>query len=143
MADIPITLRCECGQTHSVKLGDTVDCACGRMYDTRELEQTRLVGVRHSQAKMRIYITFGILLIVGVASSRSALGDEGDRDRDPGQGSVLVPPPRADLRRRVFYGAGELPTWQLAASQGRAGAVSAGAVVAGAGRRCRRATPAR
>lgn len=118
MAAIPITLRCECGQTHSAKLGDHVACPCGRTYDTATLEQTRLFGVRHSQAKMRIYITFGTLFIVGVAAVTFAIwGMKGIAIGIPASGLFWFRLIGPIVRRRVFHGAGELPTWQLAASK--------------------------
>ena len=77
MAEIPITLTCECGEQHSVQVGDTVNCGCGRVYDTRARTGTA-EGVRHAQAKMRLYITFGILLLVAAAFATYVLwGREG------------------------------------------------------------------
>ena len=114
MADIPITLTCECGEQHSVRIGDTVDCGCGRVYDTTELEQGRLAGVRHAQAKMRLYITFGILLMVAAAFATYVLwGPRGIAVAVPVTGLIWFRFLGRYLRRRVFYGAGELPTWKL------------------------------
>ena len=99
---------------HQVELGDQVQCACGKSYDTRTLDQTRLMGVRRSQAKMRLYITFGLIFIVGISFATFALW---------GLKVVAIGLPASALawfrligpivRRRVFYGAGELPTWRL------------------------------
>lgn len=30
---LPVTLRCECGETHETELGQTVRCRCGRVYE--------------------------------------------------------------------------------------------------------------
>ena len=114
MPEIPITLRCECGQTHSVELGDDVQCSCGRSYDTRTLDQARLTGVRRSQAKMRLYITFGLLFIVGISFTAFALwGLKGVAIGLPASAIAWFRLIGPVVRRRVFYGAGELPTWQL------------------------------
>jgi hypothetical protein len=114
MAEIPITLRCECGQAHSVELGDHVQCSCGRSYDTRTLDQARLMGVRRSQAKMRLYITFGLLFIVGISFTAFALwGVKGIAIGLPASAIAWFRLIGPVVRRRVFYGAGELPTWQL------------------------------
>ena len=118
MPAIPITLRCECGQTHTAELGDRLRCECGRSYDTRAVDQTRLAGVRQSQAKMRVYITCGTLFIIGVAAVTFALwGLKGIAIGIPASGLFWFRLIGPIVRRRVFFGAGELPTWQLEASQ--------------------------
>jgi hypothetical protein len=112
--EIPITLRCECGQAHSVELGDQVQCSCGRSYDTRTLDQARLVRVRRSQAKMRLYITFGLIFIVGISLTTFAVwGLKGVAIGLPASAIAWFRLIGPVVRRRVFYGAGELPTWQL------------------------------
>jgi hypothetical protein len=117
MAEIPITLTCECGERHSTQVGATVTCSCGRVYDTAQLDRARLVGVRHAQAKVRLYITFGILLMVGAAFVTYVLwGPRGIAVAIPVTGLVWFRFLGRFLRRRVFYGAGELPTWKLESS---------------------------
>lgn len=118
MAEIPLTIRCECGETHSAKLGARVRCSCGRTYDTAELDQTRLVGVRHSQAKIRLYITFGLLLMAAGAMVTYVLwGARGVAVGIPITGLLWFRVIGPVVRKRVFYGAGELPTWQLKGSK--------------------------
>lgn len=118
MPAIPITLKCECGEMLKADLGDQVKCRCGRSYDTTELEQSRLAGVRHSQAKMRIYITVGTLFIVGAAAIAFGFwGLRGVAVAVPASGLFWFRLIGPIVRRRVFYGAGELPTWQLEASK--------------------------
>ena len=56
---IPITVRCECGETHSAKLGDVVECSCGRRYDTSQIPESTFAQVREHQAKARLYVRVG------------------------------------------------------------------------------------
>ena len=62
---IPLTVRCECGETHSLKLGDTVECSCGRRYDTSELPSEQFDQVRAHQAMTRLYVRLGAIWIIG------------------------------------------------------------------------------
>lgn len=75
---IPITVRCECGETHSVDLGDTVECTCGRRYETATLPPERFADIRARQARIRLYVQLGIVFIglsaVGAALLWSAKG---------------------------------------------------------------------
>jgi hypothetical protein len=64
---IPITVRCECGETHSAKLGETVECPCGRSYDTSQLPQGQFAQVREHQAKAKLYVRVGFAFIAGIA----------------------------------------------------------------------------
>ena len=114
MPEIPIALSCECGRTHQVELGDQVQCACGKSYDTRTLDQTRLTRVRRSQAKMRLYITFGLIFIVGISLATFLVwGLKGVAIGLPATAIAWFRLIGPIVRRRVFYGAGELPTWRL------------------------------
>jgi hypothetical protein len=65
---IPITLSCECGQTHSADLGDTVTCSCGRTYETSTLPASRFAHVQARQAKIRLYLQLGFIFVAGVAA---------------------------------------------------------------------------
>lgn len=62
---IPLVVRCECGQTHSADLGDTVDCSCGRRYETAKLEPERFASVRARQARIRLYLQLGLIFVAG------------------------------------------------------------------------------
>jgi hypothetical protein len=62
---IPITLKCECGETHSADLGDRVDCSCGRHYETSALAPERFAHVRARQVRMRLYIQLGLIFVAG------------------------------------------------------------------------------
>lgn len=64
---IPITVRCECGETHAVELGDGIDCACGRHYDTSSIAPERFAHVRARQARARLYIQLGLIFVAGTA----------------------------------------------------------------------------
>ena len=64
---IPITVRCECGETHAVELGDSVDCSCGRQYDTSSIQPERFAHVRARQARARLYIQLGLIFVAGTA----------------------------------------------------------------------------
>lgn len=118
MPEIPLTIRCECGETHAAVLGQHVRCVCGRVYDTTKLDQTRLGGVRGSQARMRLYMTLGVLLIVGGALVTYILwGPRGVAVAIPVAGLIWFRFLGRWLRPRVFHGAGELPSWRLNASK--------------------------
>jgi hypothetical protein len=60
---IPITVRCECGETHSADLGDTVECSCGRRYDTAALPAESFGHVRARRARIRLYMQLGLIFI--------------------------------------------------------------------------------
>src|SRR5262245_25649745 len=66
MAAIPITVRCECGETHSAKLGDVVECSCGRRYDTSQIPESTYPQIREHQAKARLYVRVGAVFVLGV-----------------------------------------------------------------------------
>jgi hypothetical protein len=118
MATIPLTITCECGEAHRTELGQVVSCTCGRRYDTTELDQSRLIGVRHSQLKMRVYITCGTLLIGGGAAAMYFVwGLRGVAIGVPIIGLLWFRVIAPVVRKRVFYGAGELPTWKLEANE--------------------------
>jgi hypothetical protein len=115
---VPITVGCECGESHRALLGDTVRCPCGRVYDTSTLSQGELVGVRRSQLRMRMYTTFGVIFVAGLTALAGGLwGMKGLMIGLPISAILwfrLIGPP---FRRRVFRGAGELPRWQLDATR--------------------------
>jgi hypothetical protein len=63
---IPLTVRCECGEVHSVDLGDSVRCSCGRTYDTSTLPSAQFARIRAHQAKGRLYVRLGFVFVVGI-----------------------------------------------------------------------------
>jgi hypothetical protein len=64
---IPLTVRCECGEAHSVRLGDEVDCACGRHYDTSSLPPAQFGNAQARQARIRLYLQLGFIFVAGVS----------------------------------------------------------------------------
>ena len=115
---IPITINCECGEAHRAELGDEVACSCGRRYDTASLPQADVFAVRRAQLRMKLYITLGVIFVVGVTLLAFFLwGIRGAALAGPLTALIwfrLLGPP---LRRHVFRGAGELPTWKLEATE--------------------------
>lgn len=61
---IPLTIRCECGESHKATLGETVECSCGRRYDTSTLPPDGFAGVQARRARIRLYLQLGIVFIV-------------------------------------------------------------------------------
>lgn len=61
---IPITVKCECGEIHSAKLGEAVDCSCGRHYDTSQISESNFPQVREHQAKARLYVRVGAVFLI-------------------------------------------------------------------------------
>ncbi len=118
VATIPLTVTCECGACHSAELGDAITCSCGRHYETSELDQGRLTGVRLSQARMRLYITFGVIFIVAVSALTAAVWSlRGIAVGAPLAGLLWFRVVGPYFRSRVFDGAGELPRWKLEAEK--------------------------
>ena len=70
---IPITIRCECGEVHSARLGDPVDCGCGRHYDTSTLPPEQFADARARQLKVKLYIQLGVIFVAGVSVATAAL----------------------------------------------------------------------
>lgn len=64
---IPLTIRCECGETRSVELGESLDCSCGRHYDTSTIAPERFAHIRAKQARVRLYLQLGVIFVVGIA----------------------------------------------------------------------------
>jgi hypothetical protein len=50
-ASVPITVRCECGVETPALAGEVVTCACGRRYDTGELQSQQLAVARSLRAR--------------------------------------------------------------------------------------------
>jgi hypothetical protein len=115
---IPVTLRCECGEAHSVELGDTVECSCGRRYETSTLPPERFAHIRARQARIRLYLQLGIVFIALSAVGTAILW---------GAKGVAVAVPLAGLvwflflgkwyRRRWLRDVGDPTTLTLEASE--------------------------
>jgi hypothetical protein len=63
---VPITVRCECGVETPATAGEVVTCACGRRYDTRELQSQQLAVARSLRARATATARLG-MGVVGVA----------------------------------------------------------------------------
>jgi hypothetical protein len=115
---VPITVRCECGQTHQANLGETVTCGCGRAFDTSKLPTGKLGGVFRSQLRMRLYTTVGAIFVAGITVvAASFYGVRGLAVGLPVSGLIWFRIVGPSFRRRVFRGAGELPRWKLEATE--------------------------
>jgi hypothetical protein len=114
---IPITVRCECGETHSVNLGDTVDCACGRHYETSQLPADRFAQVRAHQAKAKLYVTVGFVFVVGATlAALFAWGIWGAAIAGPMAAVLWFWFIRRWFMRTFVPSPGELPTLELEAT---------------------------
>ena len=118
MAGIPITVRCECGETHSVKLGDVVECSCGRRYETSKISESNFPQVREHQAKARLYVRVGAVFIVAVGLVAFFLwGFYAAAVCVPIAGMLWFWYIRRWFIRRYVPSPGELPTLDLEASR--------------------------
>jgi len=115
---IPITVRCECGETHSVKLGDVVECSCGRRYETSKISESNFPQVREHQAKARLYVRVGAVFIVAVGLAAFFLwGFYAAAVCVPIAGMLWFWYIRRWFIRRYVPSPGELPTLDLEASR--------------------------
>ena len=115
---IPITVRCECGETHPAKLGDLVECSCGRRYDTSEIAEGNFPQVRAHQAKARLYVRVGaVVLIVAGVTSFLLCGIWAAAVTVPIAAMLWFWYIRRWFMRRFVPSPGELPTLELKASE--------------------------
>jgi hypothetical protein len=118
VSPIPITVRCECGETHKAKLGERVDCSCGRSYETSDLPSGRFDQVRAHQAKAKLYVRVGVVFIAGAAvTSFLVWGIWAAAITTPLAGMLWFWYIRRWFMRRFVVSPGELPTFELEASQ--------------------------
>ena len=115
---IPITLKCECGESHSANLGDRVACPCGRHYDTSTLAPERFAHVRAKQARVRLYLQLGFIFVAGVAVTTAVLwGTKGIALGLPLSGLVWFLFLGKWYRKRWLGGSGDVSTLTLEASE--------------------------
>jgi hypothetical protein len=115
---IPITVRCECGETHSAKLGDVVECSCGRRYDTSQISEGNFPQVREHQAKARLYVRVGaVVLIVAGTLSFLIWGIWAAAITVPLAAMLWFWYIRRWFMRKFVPSPGELPTLELKASE--------------------------
>lgn len=111
---IPITVRCECGETHSARLGDTVECSCGRRYETSQLPEHRFAQLREHQARAKLYVRVGFIFVIGTAVVSFLLwGFWGSVIATPLAAMIWFRIIRRWFMRRYVPSPGELPTLQL------------------------------
>jgi hypothetical protein len=115
---IPITVRCECGETHSVDLGDNVECSCGRRYDTASIPPERFAYARSHQARIRLYMQLGtIFMLTGVVLAAVLWGLKGVAVAIPLAGLLWFLFFGKWLRKRWLHGPRDQSTYQLEASE--------------------------
>lgn len=115
---IPITIRCECGEVNKADFGDVVTCSCGRRYDTSTLPQGDLFAVQRAQTRMKLYVTVGMIFVVGLTLAGFFLwGVKGAAIVGPLTGLLWFRLIGPRFRRHVFRDAGELPAWDLKATE--------------------------
>ncbi len=115
---IPITVKCECGETHSAQLGDPVECSCGRRYDTSQLPQGRFTQVRAHQARARVYVRVGFVFVVGITVlSFFVWGMWGAAIAAPVTAVIWFKIIRRWFTRTFVPSPGELPTLELEATE--------------------------
>ena len=115
---IPITVKCECGETHKAKLGELVECSCGRRYDTSKIPETTYPQVKEHQAKARLYVRVGAIFIIAVGVISFLLwGIWGAAVCVPIAGMLWFWYFRRWFMRRYVPSPGELPTIELEASR--------------------------
>ncbi len=114
---IPITVRCECGESHSARLGETVSCSCGRTYETSRLPRERYAQVLEHQAKAKLYVRIGFVFVVGIGVAAFLLwGMWGTAVAAPLAGLIWFRIIRRWFMRTFVPSPGELPTLELEAS---------------------------
>lgn len=114
---LPITVRCECGETVSAELGDIVTCACGRRYDTTSIGGEKLARVRAAKARITLYLRVATIFLVGMVVVAGVLYQ--------GRGVAIAIPAAAAVwfwmispryKRRYLTDLSEMPSWDLKAS---------------------------
>ena len=115
---IPITVRCECGQVTPARLGETVTCSCGRVYETSTLPAGPFAQVRAHQARGRLYVRIGFVFVVGIAALAFVFwGIWGAAVAGPLAALIWFRVIRRWFMRTFVLSPGELPTLDLDASR--------------------------
>jgi len=110
----PITVRCPCGERRELAYGEVWRCACGRRWDTNQIDAEQYGRLRRLQLRFRI-----LPVCIGVATSLAALFFLLSHNTFSlfvllpavlvGWGMVLRP----IHRRRYAAALGKLPRWEL------------------------------
>lgn len=113
---IPLTIRCECGETLSVTLGSQATCSCGRRYDTSSMPRESFARVRASQVKMRLYTRIGFIFVVAFTVVGWLVeGLAGAALAGPAAGLIWFRLVQPRFKRRQAEDLAALPTWKLEA----------------------------
>ena len=113
---IPLTVRCECGETLSVTLGDQVTCACARRYDTSSMPRESFVQVRAAQLRVRLYTRIGVVLVAAAAVLGWWIeGLAGAALAGPAAALLWFRFVQPRFKRRQAQDLAALPTWKLEA----------------------------
>jgi hypothetical protein len=113
---LPLKILCECGHTSYVEAGNEAVCVCGRRYDTSGIPAERLVSVRITQAKARLYMRLGfVFVVVATLAGYLVYGLRGAALTLPTAALVLfrVVQPRFQARQRAALD--EVEPWQVEA----------------------------
>ena len=115
---IPLTLRCECGETLSADAGETVVCQCGRRYDTSTLPGPSIAHVKATQARLRLYARLGVITVVffGVIGFYFA-GLPGIAGAASISAIIWWKVVAPALRRKHMDDVTDLPTWSIEADR--------------------------
>jgi hypothetical protein len=110
----PITVRCECGERRALAYGEIWSCACGRRWNTAQIDAVEYARLRRVQLRFR-----ALPVVMGLATSLLALfflitGNTFSL-------FILLPFAlvvwsslvRPVHRRRYAVALGELPRWEL------------------------------
>lgn len=110
----PITVGCPCGQRRELGYGEVWSCACGRRWNTGQVDAEQYARLRRVQLRFR-----AVPVCLGVATSLAALFFLLTHNTFSlfillpavliGWGTVLRP----IHRRRYAEALGELPRWEL------------------------------
>lgn len=110
----PITVRCPCGERRELAYGEVWSCACGRRWNTGQIDTEQYDRLRRVQLRYRV-----LPVCLGVATSLAALFFLLSHNTFSlflllpavlvGWGMVLRP----IHRRRYARALGQLPRWEL------------------------------
>ncbi|HEX4360313.1 MAG TPA: hypothetical protein VH141_22475 [Pseudonocardia sp.] len=110
----PITVRCPCGARRELGYGEVWRCACGRRWDTSQIDAEQYGRLRRLQLRFRV-----LPICIGLATSLAALFFLFSHNTFSlfvllpavliGWGTVLRP----IHRRRYAAALGQLPRWEL------------------------------
>ena len=110
----PISIRCDCGETRSVRYGEVWECeSCGRRWDTRQIPAEEYQGLRRAMRRWQLVAIGGALAVLAAYVPLVLLVGPGIFFTAPillgGLAIVLGPPWKRRVRRVIA----ERPRWEL------------------------------